>query len=138
MCLLLFYVGLLCAFPRDCTMGTPLGGTTQGTLEGYPGRVLSTVVELTWLIFLLRDIKVPQSHPPILFCDNFSALHMTFNLVFHACSKHIELDYHFVHERVSMGLLITPHVSSTIQFVDIFRKPLCKTTLHHFHSKLCL
>ena len=30
--------------PRDCTMGTPLGGTTQGTLEGYPGQVLSLVV----------------------------------------------------------------------------------------------
>ena len=28
--------------PRDCTVGTPLGRTTQGILEGFLGRVLST------------------------------------------------------------------------------------------------
>jgi len=94
--------------------------------------------ELTWLTFLLRDLRVPQSQPSILFCNNLSALHMTINPVFHARSKHIELDYHFVRERVSMGLLVTRHVSSSLQIVDIFTKPLCKTVLHHFRNKLCL
>ena len=98
----------------------------------------NSAAELTWLTFLLRDLRVPQSQPPILFCDNLSALHMTINPVFHARSKHIELDYHFVRERVSMGLLVTPHVSSTLQIVDIFTKPLCKAVLHHFRNKLCL
>ena len=98
----------------------------------------NTTMELTWLTFLLHDLQVSQSCPPILFCDNLSALHITINPVFHALSKHIELDYHFVRERVSMGLLITCHVSSTIQFDNIFTNPLCKTTLHHFCSKLCL
>jgi hypothetical protein len=63
---------------------------------------------------------------------------VTTNPVFHAQSKHIELDYHFVRERVSMGLFITRHVSSTLQIVDIFTKPLCKAILHHFRNKLCL
>lgn len=63
---------------------------------------------------------------------------MTVNPVFYACSKHIELDYNFIRERVAMGLFITPHVSSALQFVDIFTKPLCKATLLHIHNKLCL
>ena len=74
----------------------------------------NTAAELTWLTFLLRDLHVPQSQPPILFCDNLSALHMTINPVFHARSKHIELDYHFVRERVSMGLLVTRHIPSRL------------------------
>jgi len=38
------------------------------------------------------------SSSSILYCDNLSALHMMVNPIFHAYSKHIELDYHFVHE----------------------------------------
>lgn len=52
----------------------------------------NTAAELTWLTYLLRDLRVSQTQPPILFCDNLSALYMTVNPVFHARSKHIELD----------------------------------------------
>ena len=40
----LFYflkLGSHWTLPRDCTVGTPLGRTTRGILEGFPGRVLS-------------------------------------------------------------------------------------------------
>lgn len=48
----------------------------------------STVSELIWLCFILQDLGIHLSRPLILYCDNLSALHMTVNLVFHACSKH--------------------------------------------------
>ncbi|XP_059626128.1 uncharacterized mitochondrial protein AtMg00810-like [Cornus florida] len=67
----------------------------------------STTAEITWLTFLLRDIGITLCQPPQLFCDNISALHMSVNPMFHARSKHIELDYHFVREKVVMGTLIT-------------------------------
>ena len=35
-----------------------------------------------------------------MWCDNVSALAIASNPVFHACTKHIEVDYHFVQERV--------------------------------------
>ena len=80
----------------------------------------STVAELTWLSFLLRDLGIPFSCPSILHCDNLSALHMTINPVFHGRTKHIELDYHYVCEKVALGSLETCFISSTNQLTDIF------------------
>ena len=48
---------------------------------------------------------------------------MTVNPIFYARSKHIELDYHFVREKVAMGYLITRYVSTKSQLADIFTKP---------------
>ncbi|GKV41335.1 hypothetical protein SLEP1_g48881 [Rubroshorea leprosula] len=67
----------------------------------------STTAELTWLAFLLRDLGICLSQPSILFCDNISALYMSYNPVFHARTKHIEIDYHFVREKVAYGSLVT-------------------------------
>lgn len=63
--------------------------------------------ELTWLTYLFRDIKIFFCQPPQLFCDNLSVLHLTINSVFHAQTKHIELDYYFVRKKISVGGLIT-------------------------------
>ena len=55
-----------------------------------------TTAELYWLHMLLKDLGVYLHHLPILWCDNVSALALTSNLIFHAKTKHIEVDYHFV------------------------------------------
>lgn len=96
----------------------------------------STTAELTWLTFLLRDIGISLSQPPQLFCDNMSALYMSVNPMFHAWSKHIELDYHFVREKVAMGHLLTRHVPTSSQPADIFTKPLSKDPFQRFRSKM--
>ncbi|XP_022897658.1 uncharacterized protein LOC111411351 [Olea europaea var. sylvestris] len=46
--------------------------------------MVNTAVELTWLTFILHDLRIPMGSSPILYCDNLSALHMTVNPVFHA------------------------------------------------------
>lgn len=96
----------------------------------------NTTAELTWITFLMRDIGIPIHQPPELFCDNLSALHMSINPVFHARTKHIELDYHFVREKVALGSLITRYVPSSKQLADIFTKPLSKVLHWECTSKL--
>ena len=98
----------------------------------------STMGELTWLSFLLRDIGVPLAKRPYLFCNNLSAPHLTVNLVFHACTKHVELDYHFVHEKVSQVTLITRYAPSSQQLANLFTKPLSKSSFQDLCSKLGL
>jgi hypothetical protein len=63
---------------------------------------------------------------------------MTINPVFHARSKHIELDYHFMRERVALGQLITKHISTNEQVADLFTKQMSKAALTSFQNKLCL
>ncbi|RVX11445.1 Retrovirus-related Pol polyprotein from transposon TNT 1-94 [Vitis vinifera] len=99
-------------------------------------RSTSGAAEITWLTFLLRDIGIQLREPPQLLCDNLSALHMTLNPVFHARSKHIELDYHFVREKVASGVLITHFLPSSLLVADIFTKALPKTSFQFFRFKL--
>ncbi len=88
-----------------------------------------TTAILTWIMYLLRDTGLNLSAPSVLFCDNTSALHMTVNPVFHARTKHIELDVHFVREKVVVGAFITHFVPLHLQLADIFTKALPKSFL---------
>ena len=94
----------------------------------------NTAVELTWLTYLLKNLCISPLSSPTLYCDNISALYMTINPVFHARSKHIELDYHFVRERVPLGLLVTKHIPLTKQVADLFTKSVPKAALAYFRK----
>ena len=98
----------------------------------------STAAEITWLSFLLRDLGIPQPQMPILHCDNLSALYVSVNPILHARTKHIELDYHYIRERVALGALLTRFVSSSNQLADIFTKPLSKAQFQSLPVKLGL
>ena len=82
--------------------------------------------ELTWLRFLLRDLGVLHQEPALLHCNNKAALHIASNPVFHECTRHIEMDYHYIRENIQDGSVLTRHVSSTHQLADILTKPLGK------------
>ncbi|KAA8517361.1 hypothetical protein F0562_017633 [Nyssa sinensis] len=59
------------------------------------------MIEVYWLRMLLCELKVSLESTPVVWCDNISALALASNLIFHARSKHIEVDYHFVSEKVA-------------------------------------
>nr|GEU34299.1 Gag/Pol polyprotein [Tanacetum cinerariifolium] len=54
------------------------------------------VVELTWLQALLNELGICSSSTPILWCNNLGATYFSANPIFHARTKHVEIDYHFV------------------------------------------
>jgi hypothetical protein len=57
--------------------------------------------EVMWVQTLLDELGVSESKVMVLSCDNIGATYLSVNLVFHAQTKHIEVDYHFVRERVN-------------------------------------
>ena len=100
-------------------------------------RALATIAaELSWLRQLFRDLLLFLHHVPVLWCDNVSAIALASNPVFHARTKHVEVDYHFIRERVLRKDLAISFVSGKDNLADIFTKPLPGPLFLLFHDKL--
>ncbi|GKB00615.1 putative RNA-directed DNA polymerase [Tanacetum coccineum] len=67
--------------------------------------LVDTVAELTWLQALLHELGNRPSSNPILWCDNLGATYLLANPIFRMRTKHVEIDYHFVLEKLSQGYL---------------------------------
>ena len=100
-------------------------------------RALATgVAELAWLRQVLCDLGIFLPSAPAIWCDNTSAIALASNLVFHSRTKHIEVDYHFVRERVVRGDLHLHFISTEDQLADLFTKPLSTPRFLKLTSKL--
>ena len=96
----------------------------------------SASVKVCWLQVLPQDLGIFISDPPILWCDNVSALATASNPVFYARIKHIEVDFHFIRERMLRKDLQVKFVSTIDQLADIFTKGLSSPRFHELQSKL--
>ncbi|KAI3830313.1 hypothetical protein L1987_04451 [Smallanthus sonchifolius] len=97
--------------------------------------IADSVAELIWLKSLLRELGL-DSLAPTLWCDNLGATYLTANPVFHARTKHVEVDYHFVREQVTQGKLYVKFISTDDQIADIFTNPLSSQKFEFLRSKL--
>ena len=59
-----------------------------------------------------------------IFTDNQSAMEVARNPVFHARTKHIEVHYHYVRERIHVGDIDLLYVPTQCNVGDIFTKAL--------------
>ncbi|GAA0138954.1 transmembrane signal receptor [Lithospermum erythrorhizon] len=73
---------------------------SRSSVEAEYRAMTWVVVEVTWLVRLLADLGLKDLQPVTLHCDNSSAMHIARNPVFHECTKHIDLDYHFTREKI--------------------------------------
>ena len=74
----------------------------------------------------------------MIYYDNMSSVELAKNLVFHARTKHIEVHYHFVRERVLSGEVELRYVRTHQQISDIFTKLLRFDKLQRFSEMLRL
>lgn len=98
--------------------------------------VATAVAESCWVCQLLHELHRPIDSATIVYCDNVSAVYLSANPVQHCRTKHIELDIHFVREKVALGAVRVLHVPSSSQFADIFTKGLPMTLFHDFRTSL--
>jgi hypothetical protein len=92
--------------------------------------------EVMWLEHLLKELGVFPKQKSILWCDNIGATFLASNPQFHARTKYIEIDYHFVRERVQSNQLQVKFVCSKDQIADCFTKPLPLPHFEFLRAKL--
>ena len=98
----------------------------------------STIAEVFWICMVLKDLGVFLPDPPLLWCDNLSAIALASNPVFHARTKHIEVDYHFIREKVVRCDIVVKFISTTDQLADILIKCLSSPSFHRLCDNLLL
>nr|GEU31609.1 ribonuclease H-like domain-containing protein [Tanacetum cinerariifolium] len=97
--------------------------------------VANVVAETCWL---LHELHTPLSFATLVYCDNVSVVYSSCNLVQHQCTKHIEIDIHFVRNLVAVGQARFLHVPSRYQFADIFTKGLPSALFKEFRTSLSI
>ncbi len=70
--------------------------------------------------------------PVVIYCDNINSILLANNPVYHATTKHIEVHYHFIREKVLVKEIDLIHVNTEDQVVDIFTKALGTDKLKKF------
>ena len=100
--------------------------------------VAQTAAELDWMRHIMRELKVPCTNMPIIYCDNIGATKLSANPVFQSRMKHLGVDYHFIRERVQSGLLRVTSVANDDQLADALTKPLPRCRLKMLLAKIGL
>lgn len=83
---------------------------SRSTTEVEYKSLVNVVSEVTRFRSLLDEVGAKLPSPSVVQCDNFSTVSLVVNLVLHARVKHMELDLHFVRDKVLSGTLQVNYV----------------------------
>ncbi|RVX11416.1 Retrovirus-related Pol polyprotein from transposon RE1 [Vitis vinifera] len=108
----------------------------RSSVEAEYRAIALATCELIWLKHLLRELRFGNDEQMKLICDNQAALYIASNLVFHERTKHIEVDCHFIKEKITSGCVATSFVNSNDQLADIFTKSLRGPRIKYICNKL--
>ncbi|KAM1137228.1 hypothetical protein ACFX2B_034855 [Malus domestica] len=84
---------------------------SRSSAEAEYRQLAYTATELSWLRSFFKDLHLHLSQPTI-WCDNVSSIALASNPVFHSRTKHLEVDYHYVREKVVHAELIGNYICS--------------------------
>ncbi|XP_038896371.1 uncharacterized mitochondrial protein AtMg00810-like [Benincasa hispida] len=109
---------------------------SRSSAEAEYRALASVTSELMWISQLLKDLQVKILMPTTIFCDNQAVIVIASNPMFHERTKHIEIDYHFVQDKIAYGFLKVLPIQSSQQLADMFTKALLTSVLSKLVSKL--
>lgn len=109
---------------------------SRSSVEAERCSMATATNKLVWLRTFLAALGVFSSRPMQLYCDSQAALHIANNPVYHERTKHIEIDCHFVREKLEASLLHLLKILTKEQAADIFTKGLVRDQFRYLKFKL--
>jgi hypothetical protein len=109
---------------------------SRSSAEAEYRAIANAVAKVSWLWQLLQELHFCPRRSSMVFCDNVSAIYLSTNPVQHQRTKHLEIDLHFIRDKVSTGGIRVLHVPSTSQYADVFTKGLPISIFTEFRSCL--
>ncbi|MCO5570620.1 hypothetical protein L7F22_024346 [Adiantum nelumboides] len=94
--------------------------------------------ECVWLKRLMVNLGVGQDTANTIYTDSQSALAVARNPIFHVCTKHIEVYYHYVRERLLAQEISLAYVPTQDNLADLFTKALSREKFEAFCKALGL
>ncbi|CAM8978933.1 unnamed protein product [Rhodiola kirilowii] len=109
---------------------------SRSSAEAKYRAMATTISEILWLRWLLKDMEATQTMPTSLFCDNQAACRIANNPIFYERTNHVEMDCYFVRERVESREIETRKVATEYQIADLFTEALEATRFRFLVGKL--
>jgi len=94
------------------------------------------VCELLWIKNVLSDLGFKQNETMSMYCDNTSAITIAHNPVQHDRTKHVEIDRHFIKEKLEAEIIFFPFVRSELQLTDVLTKGVSSRVFNESLFKL--
>jgi hypothetical protein len=98
--------------------------------------VCAETCEVVWLRRLLQDVGEEQKELKMIKCDNQISIKMTNNSIYHAKTKHVDTQFHFVREKLQSNEIDIMYCNTCENTADIFTKPLGKIKFELFREML--
>lgn len=108
----------------------------RSSAEAEYRALVNGICEGMWLKRLLSELKLEDGHPVDLICDNQAAISIAKNPVHHDRTKHIEVDRHFISEKLENKIIELSYISTHLQLADILTKALYRPIFKDMSSKL--
>ncbi|WMV20224.1 hypothetical protein MTR67_013609 [Solanum verrucosum] len=82
---------------------------SRSSAEAEYRSLVALIAEVVWVTNLFKELGLRLDKLVIIHCNNKAAIHI---VVFHERTKHIEIDCHFIWERMQQGLIRTSYIST--------------------------
>ena len=109
---------------------------SRSSIEAEYRALAHATSEVMWIQSLLSELQIKLSTTPRIWCDNQEAIALAYNLVYYTKTKHVELDIHFIRDKVAAKSIEVSCVPSEGQPVDVLTKALTFKQFHCLRSKL--
>jgi hypothetical protein len=110
----------------------------HNTVEAEYIAACDACTKAVWLCKLISGLFDQVLDTPAIYCDNQSCVKLSENFMFHDRSKHIEIKYYFIHDKIEKGEVILQYISTNEKTTDILTKPLSKMKFAYLSDKLGL